>query len=164
MTSFCSGLFVQVVSALLRGNGKHFNLNNTSLGPSAIVELLVRLWHCWCLLLWFVDRSCMCIYLTKCLWWLAAAVVSMPQCTRFIDSQLLCLTSQSETMLMLYQHAKALSEMLSVTCRPVGYFIYFTLDYDMTHWRYSNEFGNATTTQSCSSFTASQSVKIWQNL
>ena len=40
MTSICSGLVVQVVSALLRGNWQDFNWHDASCGPSAIAELL----------------------------------------------------------------------------------------------------------------------------
>ena len=36
-----SGLVIQVVSALLRGNWQDFNLHNASPGPSAIAVLLV---------------------------------------------------------------------------------------------------------------------------
>jgi len=43
ITSICSGLVVQVVSALLRGNWQDFNWHDASRGPSAIVELFVRL-------------------------------------------------------------------------------------------------------------------------
>ena len=50
ITSICSGLVVQVVSALLRGNWQDFNWHNASRGHSAIAELLVALnsdiwWH-----------------------------------------------------------------------------------------------------------------------
>ena len=82
---------------------------------------------CWCLswpwrnVLWCVCRSCMCICLTKCLWWLAAAVTLMPHRTRSIDSQLLWQTSQCVTTLMLFHLAKARSETLSVSCRLVRY-------------------------------------------
>ena len=41
MTSICSGLVVQVVSALLRGNWQDFNWHDASHGWSAIAELLV---------------------------------------------------------------------------------------------------------------------------
>jgi len=41
ITSNSSGFFVQVVSALLRGNWQDFNWHDASRGPSAIVELLV---------------------------------------------------------------------------------------------------------------------------
>ena len=41
MTSICSGLVVQVVSALLRGNWQDFKWHDASLGHSAIAELLV---------------------------------------------------------------------------------------------------------------------------
>jgi len=41
ITSICSGLVVQVVFALLRGNWQDFNWHNTSRGQSAIAELLV---------------------------------------------------------------------------------------------------------------------------
>jgi len=37
----CSGLVVQVVSALLHGNWQDFNWHDASRGPSAIAELLV---------------------------------------------------------------------------------------------------------------------------
>ena len=40
-TSICSGLVVQVVSALLRGSWQDFNWHDASRGPSAIAELLV---------------------------------------------------------------------------------------------------------------------------
>jgi len=39
-----SGLVVQVVSALLRGNWQDFNRHDVSRGPSAIAELLVYVW------------------------------------------------------------------------------------------------------------------------
>ena len=58
MTSICSGLVVQVVSALLRGNWQDFNGHDASRGPSAIAELFVttapryasalQLWSCVC--------------------------------------------------------------------------------------------------------------------
>jgi len=41
ITSICSGLVVQVVSALLRGSWQDFNWHDASRGPSAIAELLV---------------------------------------------------------------------------------------------------------------------------
>jgi len=41
ITSICSGLVVQVVSALLHRNWQDFNLHDASRGPSAIGELLV---------------------------------------------------------------------------------------------------------------------------
>jgi len=41
MTSICSGLVVQIVSALLRGNWQDFNRHDASRGPSAIAKLLV---------------------------------------------------------------------------------------------------------------------------
>jgi len=43
ITSICSGLVVQVVSALLRGNWKDFNWHDASGGSSAIAELLVKI-------------------------------------------------------------------------------------------------------------------------
>ena len=42
ITSISSGLVVQVVSALLRGNWQDFNWHDTSRGPSALAELLVK--------------------------------------------------------------------------------------------------------------------------
>jgi len=74
-----------------------------------------------CVMMWYVDRSYTCIYLTKRLWWPAAAAMLMPRCTKSIDSQLHCQMSLSLTMLMLYRHAKAHSEMHSVSYRPVRY-------------------------------------------
>jgi len=41
ITSVCSGLVVQVVCALLRGNWQDLNWHDASRRPSAIVELLV---------------------------------------------------------------------------------------------------------------------------
>jgi len=41
MTSICSGLVVQIVSALLRGNWQDFNRHDASRGPSATAKLLV---------------------------------------------------------------------------------------------------------------------------
>jgi len=41
-TSICSGLVVQVVSALLRGSWQDFNWHDASRGPSAIAKLLVE--------------------------------------------------------------------------------------------------------------------------
>jgi len=41
ITSICSGLVVQVVSALLRGSWQDFNWHDASRGPSAIAELPV---------------------------------------------------------------------------------------------------------------------------
>ena len=41
ITSICSGLVVQVLSALLLGNWQDFNWHDASRGPSAIAELLV---------------------------------------------------------------------------------------------------------------------------
>ena len=41
ITSICSGLVAQVVSALLRGSWQDFNCHDASRGPSAIAELLV---------------------------------------------------------------------------------------------------------------------------
>ena len=43
MTSNCSGLVIQIVSALLHGNWQDFNWHDASRGPSAIAELLVLL-------------------------------------------------------------------------------------------------------------------------
>jgi len=46
MTSICSGLVVQVVSALLRGGSwQYFNWHDASRGPSAIAELLVEIYQ-----------------------------------------------------------------------------------------------------------------------
>ena len=41
ITLICSGLVIQVVYALLRGNWQYFNWHDASRGPSAIAELLV---------------------------------------------------------------------------------------------------------------------------
>jgi len=41
MISICSGLVVQVVSALLRGNWQDFNWRDASRGASAIAKLFV---------------------------------------------------------------------------------------------------------------------------
>ena len=41
ITSICSRLLVQIVSALLCGNWQDFNWHNASRGPSATAELLV---------------------------------------------------------------------------------------------------------------------------
>jgi len=49
----CSGLVVQVVSALLRGNWQDFNWHDASRGPSAIAELLV-IETCYC----FIHMCC----------------------------------------------------------------------------------------------------------
>jgi len=43
ITSICSGLVVQLVSALLRGNWQDFNWQDASRGPSAIAQLFVEL-------------------------------------------------------------------------------------------------------------------------
>jgi len=43
ITSICSGLVVQLVSALLRGNWQDFNLHDASRGHSAIAEFLIIL-------------------------------------------------------------------------------------------------------------------------
>jgi len=68
----------------------------------------------------YCNRSCRSIYLTKCLWWRAAAATLMPHPIRSIGNQLLSQTLQSETTLMC-RHAKDRLGMLSASCRLVSY-------------------------------------------
>ena len=45
ITLICSGLVVQVVSALLRGNWQDFNWHDASRGPSIIIYVARQVWQ-----------------------------------------------------------------------------------------------------------------------
>ena len=64
ITSICSGLVVQVVSALLRGNWQDFNWHDASRGPSAIAELFVFFGTDY-----MVSPDCLLILLSISVWY-----------------------------------------------------------------------------------------------